>query len=66
MSNGDKDAKRGPMRLPGFVLDEEIGLGDAMRRVAYVAGINPCDGCKRRAIALNRLMVFGPRRNKNS
>ena len=25
------------VRLPGFVSDEEIGLGDAIKRVTYVA-----------------------------
>jgi hypothetical protein len=42
------DGRRQPhrMRLPGFVGDEEIGLGDAGKRRA----------------ALNRWMTFGPRR----
>jgi hypothetical protein len=48
------------MRLPGFILDEEIGLGDAIKRVTYVAGIRPSSdcGCERRAEMLNRWIVF--------
>ena len=46
------------MRLPGFIKDEEIGLGDAVKRVTYVLGIKPCGGCEARAATLNRWMVF--------
>jgi hypothetical protein len=46
------------MRLPGFVRDEEIGLGDAVKRATYAMGIRPCGGCEARAAALNRWMVF--------
>jgi hypothetical protein len=46
------------VRLPGFVLEEEIGVGDVVKRAAYALGIKPCGGCDRRAAALNRWMVF--------
>jgi len=46
------------VKLPGFVLDEEIGLGDAIKRVTYAMGIKPCGGCEKRAAALNRWMHF--------
>ena len=46
------------VRLPGFVQDEEVGLGDAIKRATYALGITPCTGCERRAEALNRLLVF--------
>jgi hypothetical protein len=46
------------VRLPGFVRDDEIGLGDAVSRVAYAIGVTPCSGCARRAAALNRWMAF--------
>lgn len=46
------------VRLPGFVSDEQVGLGDAVTRITYAAGIKPCGGCGRRAAALNRWMVF--------
>jgi hypothetical protein len=46
------------VRLPGFVKDEEIGLGDVITRATALAGIKPCGGCKQRAASLNRWMVF--------
>jgi len=46
------------VRLPGFISDEDVGLGDAIKRVTYAFGIKPCGGCERRAAALNRWMVF--------
>jgi hypothetical protein len=46
------------VRLPGFVNDEDIGLGDAVKQVTYALGIRPCAGCERRAAALNRWFVF--------
>ena len=45
-------------RLPGFVSDKDIGLGDAIKNVTYALGIRPCGGCERRAVALNRWFVF--------
>jgi hypothetical protein len=46
------------LRLPGFIRDEEIGLGDAVKRATYALGVRPCGGCERRAAAMNRWMVF--------
>jgi hypothetical protein len=46
------------VRLPGFIKDEEVGLGDAVKRVTYAFGLKPCGGCEQRAAALNRWMVF--------
>jgi hypothetical protein len=46
------------LRIPGFVRDEDIGLGDAVKRATYAMGVRPCGGCERRAAALNRWMVF--------
>jgi hypothetical protein len=52
-----------PLRLPGFVSEEQIGLGDVLKRVTSSVGIRPCGGCARRAEALNRRVVLGgPRR----
>jgi hypothetical protein len=52
--------ERGPrrVRLPGFISDDEVGLGDVIKRATYAMGIKPCGGCERRAAALNRWMVF--------
>jgi hypothetical protein len=51
------------VRLPGFIMDEEIGLGDVIKRATSAAGIRPCDDCARRAAMLNRWMVFSGRRS---
>ena len=60
----DEKAPREPhqVRLPGFIADEEIGLGDVVKRATYAVGIRPCTGCARRAAALNRWLVFSGRR----
>ena len=49
------------VRLPGFVSEEDVGLGDAIKRATSTVGIRPCGGCGRRAAALNRWMVFSGR-----
>jgi len=46
------------VRLPGFVVDEQVGLGDVVQRVTYTMGIKPCGGCERRTAAMNRWVVF--------
>jgi hypothetical protein len=46
------------LRLPGFIREEELGLGDAVMRITHAAGIKPCGACQQRAAALNRWMVF--------
>jgi hypothetical protein len=46
------------VRLPGFIVEDEIGLGDAIKRATYAMGIKPCGGCEKRAAALNHWMVF--------
>ena len=50
------------VRLPGFIADKEVGLGDVIKRATYAVGIKPCGGCGRRAAALNRWMVFSGKR----
>jgi hypothetical protein len=49
-------------RLPGFISNEDVGLGDIVKRATYAMGIKPCGGCERRAATLNRWMVFSGRR----
>jgi hypothetical protein len=46
------------VRLPGFLVEEEIGLGDVIKRVTYAMGVTPCAGCEQRAAALNQWMTF--------
>ncbi len=45
-------------RLPGFVVEEDIGLGDAIKRAVSYFGVRSCGGCERRRVALNRWMTF--------
>lgn len=50
------------VRLPGFIGDEEVGLGDVIKRATSSVGIRPCGSCAERAAALNRWMAFSGRR----
>ena len=52
------------VRLPGFLVPEEVGLGDVMKRATSVAGIRPCGGCARRASALNERVRLSPWRKQ--
>jgi hypothetical protein len=69
MNNSEETSKlssRGParhnVRLPGFITEESIGLGDLVKKVTYAVGIKPCGGCEQRARAMNRWLRFGPKR----
>lgn len=57
---GRDKAKAHPnrVRLPGFIVEDEIGLGDVIKRATSALGIKPCGGCQRRADRLNRWVVF--------
>jgi hypothetical protein len=57
-AGGRRERRPYRVRLPGFVKDEEIGLGDVIKRATASAGIRPCGGCARRAATLNRWVVF--------
>ncbi|MEQ6342294.1 MAG: hypothetical protein M3A44_11730 [Gammaproteobacteria bacterium] len=46
------------VRLPGFLVQEDVGLGDVIKHMTYAIGIKPCDGCIRRTAILNRWMTF--------
>jgi hypothetical protein len=46
------------IRMPGFLVEEDIGLGDAIKRVTSYVGLQPCAGCAGRAAALNRWFVL--------
>ena len=61
--SGTEKGENHPLRIPGFI-KEEVGLGDVIKRITYVAGIKSCGGCQRRAAALNRWLVFTPRRSR--
>jgi hypothetical protein len=52
------------VRLPEFILEQEIGLGNVVKRATSSIGIRPCGGCEGRAAVLNRWFVFSGRRWK--
>jgi hypothetical protein len=52
------------VRLPGFINDEAVGLGDVIKRATTAVGIQPCGSCAKRAAALNRWLTFSGRRAK--
>jgi hypothetical protein len=58
----DRAAHPRHVRLPGFLLDEEVGLGDFVKRFTSALGIKPCGGCAQRAVLLNQRLVFTGRR----
>lgn len=63
----EKDKSAGPdhrVRLPGFLIEEEVGLGDLIKKTTYAMGVKPCSGCEKRAAALNRWMTFSRRPQK--
>jgi hypothetical protein len=49
------------VRLPGFISDEDVGLGDVIKRATAAIGIRPCGSCEQRAAALNRWLPFSGR-----
>jgi hypothetical protein len=58
--NPDEAPARAPrhVRLPGFLIEREVGLGDVIKRATTAIGIRPCSGCQKRAAALNRWITF--------
>ena len=53
------------VRLPGFLIEQEAGLGDVIKKATYAMGIKPCGGCERRAAALNRWMTFSAKHRQH-
>lgn len=61
---GEAAKRRKPphrVRLPGFVPDEDIGLGDVIKSATSSVGIRPCGDCTKRAAALNSWIVLSGR-----
>lgn len=63
-SEGKRERQPYRVRLPGFITDEDVGLGDVIKRATTAVGIRPCGGCGRRAAALNRWLAFSGRRSR--
>lgn len=49
------------VRLPGFQVEHEVGLGDVIKRATSAVGITPCAGCEKRAAWLNSMVMFSGR-----
>jgi hypothetical protein len=59
MKTADKSKPESrPVRLPGFLNEKDIGMGDVIKRATSYVGIKPCGGCEARAAALNGRFVF--------
>lgn len=56
-STGGESREPIRVRLPGF-LQEDVGLGDAIKRATSLVGIKPCISCQERARLLNQRVVF--------
>jgi hypothetical protein len=52
------------IRVPGFVAERDVGLGDLIGLATRMAGVAPCRGCAERAARLNRAIVMGPTRRQ--
>ena len=61
-SNDRRESEPYRVRLPGFITNEDLGLGDVIKRATRTIGIKTCNACARRALRLNRWMVFSGRR----
>ena len=56
--NNEPEPQPHRVRLPGFLLEEDVGLGDTLKRMTYALGIKPCGACEKRATVLNHWMTF--------
>jgi hypothetical protein len=60
----DEQENRPLLRIPGFLNDDDIGLGDAVKELTTAIGIRPCGECERRAAKLNRWLVLKGRHKR--
>ncbi len=63
-SPGKNEQHTHRVRLPGFITNDEVGLGDVVKRTTSYFGIPSCGNCERRAAMLNRWLAFTPRRSR--
>lgn len=64
IGGGHREREPFRVRIPGFVSETDIGLGDLAGRAATSMGIQHCGGCARRATALNNWLVIAPWRSR--
>jgi hypothetical protein len=48
------------IRLPRFLVDEPLGLGQIVKRITKSIGVQPCGSCEDRAARLDRWLRFSP------
>jgi hypothetical protein len=60
MEESEEKEKPEPLRirLPGFLIEDQVGLGDVIKRATYFVGMKPCTGCERRVATLNQWISF--------
>lgn len=59
------DAKRSlTVRVPGFVADREVGLGELIKRATSTIGLRPCTGCQQRAARLDKAVTLRGSRHR--
>jgi hypothetical protein len=61
MKTTDKSkSESSPVRLPGFLNEKDIGLGDVIKRATSYVGIKPC-GAAFSAASLDKRSSFHPK-----
>ena len=50
------------VRLPRFILEEPVGLGQVVKRATSAVGLKPCGPCAQRAARLDQWLRIEPRR----
>jgi len=53
-----EEFSRHQIRLPGFMGEEPVGLGEVVKRATSYLGVTACDSCEHRATVLNRWLAF--------
>jgi len=56
--NANTSRRQYHIQLPSLFASSEIGLGDLIKRITSLLGIQPCEPCKRRAERLNEVLVL--------
>ena len=58
MKKENEKQKPYKVSLPGFLVENEIGLGDVIKRATSAMGVKPCSSCENRAVMLNNWFVL--------
>jgi hypothetical protein len=61
------DEERGSkhsIRLPRFLVDEPVGLGQVVKRITKLIGVQPCGACEDRAARLDQWLSISPTKQR--